>query len=225
MSQLTTAVKRTIHSVLRDDVHTIKPAVITKVDYETCSVSAKPTTKTLWSDDKNIEFGEVYEVPILINQGGGARLTFPVKAGDLCWILFSDREFGNLLDTNGKIPVDSEDREAFGGYAIGALVGWHTRPTAKEILSDAVVLEYGDTIIKVYDDSLDISTANVSIQVNDNNINITSTENILVNGLTITPQGGIITAQGVNLDEFYQAYLIHTHTSSSPGSPTSPPLP
>jgi len=48
--------------------------------------------------------------------------------------------------------------------------------------------------------------------------------NIDANGCTITPDGNVITANGVNLDDFYQAYLAHVHGGVTPGgSSTAPP--
>lgn len=193
------SLEQMVFSILRDNVSTIKPAVITKVDYDNCTANAKPLTKTLWRDDIQTELDPVQDVPLLMLSGGNARITVPIKKGDNCYIIYSDRNISNLLDSRGNLPVDCEDRRPFGNYPIGILCGWFTTPNAKEFDKENIVIENGTSQIIIKEDVVE------------------------VNGCTITEDGNVITKKGVNLDEFYQEYSQHTHTDSMGGS-TSPPI-
>ncbi len=140
-----------------------------------CYLNAQPTTKTQRSDDLQVEFLEAQEVPIVIMGGnsGSARITFPVKKGDTVLLLYSDREYGGLLDTDGTSPVDTEERTPFGMYPIAALCGYFTRPAAKSISSDNVEIYNGSTQITVQPSGqvvIDASEAvtNCNLQVNGN---------------------------------------------------------
>lgn len=47
--------------------------------------------------------------PVQFPSGGGARLTFPVAAGDSCLVLFNDRDFDNWF-TTGNIAAPNTSR-------------------------------------------------------------------------------------------------------------------
>ncbi len=119
------------------------------MNYQECHLNAIPLTKTKRQDDLQVEFLEAQEVPIIVMSGnaGSARITTPIVAGDTCLLLYSDREFGNLLSSDGSAAVDTNDRLPFGNYPIGALCGFFTRPNAVEISKENVEIHNGGTSI------------------------------------------------------------------------------
>ena len=46
--------------------------------------------------------------------------------------------------------------------------------------------------------------------------------NIVMNGAKVTPEGRMITANGVDLDSFYQEYKAHTHSCPHGGRTSTP---
>lgn len=49
------------------------------------------------------------QCPVVVMQGGGAYLTFPIKPGDTCLVLFNDRELTTWLNT-GQITYPQNQR-------------------------------------------------------------------------------------------------------------------
>lgn len=194
------AIELVVFSLLKNNVHTIKPAVIDSVDYDECYVSATPLTKSKRKDDLQIEFPQAMEVPIIILGGnaGEATVTVPVKAGDNCLILYSDREFSNLLDTDGSTAVDTEEYKPFGYYPIAALCGFFTRPNAKGISSENVEINNGTTNIVIAPSgevtiNASAATTNCNLTVNGS---ITATDTI-TSGSTITSGADVVATTNV----------------------------
>lgn len=81
---------------------------------------------------KNTEPDEVRSYPILVKcpvvimNGGGSALTFPIVPGDKCVILFNDRDM-DLWVTSGQINVPNTNRMHDLSDGI-ALVGIYTQP-------------------------------------------------------------------------------------------------
>lgn len=72
------------------------------------------------------------DVPVFINYGGPGYLTFPIAAGDVCLVLFNDRDFdqfwatGNVQDPNSPRMHDLSDGLAIVGFrtAVNPLTGY-----------------------------------------------------------------------------------------------------
>jgi hypothetical protein len=212
------AVEMLVFSVLKNNVSTIKPAVIDEVDYDECHLTATPLTKTKRQDDVQIEFSQVEEVPIVVMSAnaGSARVTLPVKAGDDCLILYSDREFSNLLDTDGSTPVDSEEYKPFGQYPIAALCGFFTRPNAKALDSDNIEIHNGTTNITIAPSgavtiNASSATTNCDLQVNGS---ITASDSI-TSGSTITSGSDIVATTDITASGSVSGATVSATTSMS----------
>lgn len=145
---------RAMELFFRDSIRrlaTIKPAIVQAVEGN--RVRVKPLTKTLYKDGTQIECPELFDVPLMIYSAkkGSARITVPVSRGDLVVVLFSDRDYGNLLNENitAANPQDGDDLWCMGLYPIMALPCFFTLPQEKDISSDNIVIENGSTSITV----------------------------------------------------------------------------
>lgn len=90
------------------------------------------------------------DVPVFIPAGGSGYLTFPVAAGDLCLVLFNDRDQDALWDSgNVQAPNSGRMHDLSDGLAI---VGFRTKaaPLAGYDAARAV-LALGSTKIKLGD--------------------------------------------------------------------------
>lgn len=71
------------------------PCIIEKVDFKKMTVEAQPTIRGLNIDKCGARQSEdlplLVDVPIHYPQGGGFTLTFPIKKGDECLVVFSSR--------------------------------------------------------------------------------------------------------------------------------------
>lgn len=65
------------------------------------------------------------DVPLFIPAGGAGFLTFPVAAGDVCLVLFNDRDFDSFWATgNATLPNSSRLHDLSDGLAI---IGFRTK--------------------------------------------------------------------------------------------------
>lgn len=88
------------------------------------------------------------DVPIFIPSGGAGFLTFPVAAGDLCLVLFNDRDMDTLWATGGvAVPNSGRMHDLSDGLAI---IGFRTgaNPLAGYDVAK-VVLALGTTNLKL----------------------------------------------------------------------------
>ena len=92
--------RNSVLGVLKQNLHFIKPASVVSVNYKDNSVEVKPLTTTRWKDGLIAETPIMKDVPLIVNYGnqGSAAITVPVKRGDTGLLLFSDRNYGGLLD-------------------------------------------------------------------------------------------------------------------------------
>ena len=132
-------------------IHTIKPAIVTKVDLNKNTLSAKILTSTLYKDGDTSNFPDVMDVPFMILSGqkGLARITVPIAAGDNVVILFSDRDLAGLMSSGGSSVQKPTQIKTQGYYPVLALPSFFTASNAKTIEPDKIVIENGVTSIKV----------------------------------------------------------------------------
>ena len=132
-------------------VHTIKPAVVKSVDLEKNKLSARILTATKYQDGHIQNFTDVEDVPffILAGDAGNARITIPPSVGDNVVILFSDRDYGSLLESDGQSTQNPSEIKTHEFYPLIALPDFFTSSTAKKIEADKIVIENGVTSIKI----------------------------------------------------------------------------
>lgn len=132
-------------------VHTIKPAVVTSVDLQKNKLSAKILTATKYQDGTIHKFSDVEDVPffILAGNAGTARITIPPTEGDNVIILFSDRDYNQLLTSDGQDVSEPTEIRTHEFYPILALPDFFTDSTAKQIEEGKIVIENGVSSIKL----------------------------------------------------------------------------
>lgn len=95
-----------------------------------------------------INYPLLQDVPVIVMSGGGANLTFPIKQGDQCVILFNDRSIDNWFQSGQVGPVSVS---RFHSFADGlALVGLNSLNTLIQNYDPSrAVLRYGQTRVGV----------------------------------------------------------------------------
>jgi hypothetical protein len=140
-----TVLRRAIARALRE-ASTAEPAIVESVDHATCTVDVQPLLMRV----RQTESGErevtrapmVVGVPVLFAGGGGSRLTFPVKRGDVCLLLVATRSIARWNAIGGE--VDPEDNRAHHISDSIALCGLTDSAHAKPFHATATVLEGND---------------------------------------------------------------------------------
>lgn len=198
---------------LRNNMHTNIRARVVAVDYGTPSVDVQPMAFTEFESGTTDRYPTIYDVPVLLPSGAGgkARLTMPIKPGDIVGLSFSER--------NENDNTDQNTHQLFAGWAVTQIF---TEGNSKPIDPDNVVLENdkGSIVLKPSGDmsinnpkvSAEISAdGNIKFSNGDGNFSMDASGTITANGAKITPDGKIITAKGIDLDDFYDRYINHTH--------------
>lgn len=106
------------------------PGIIQSFDPETATCVVQPAIMGTKTDEAGNEqsapLALLADVPVHFQCGGGVTLTFPIKAGDECLIIFSDRCIDFWWQSGGvQEPVDSRQHNLSDAIAI---VGLRSEP-------------------------------------------------------------------------------------------------
>lgn len=211
---------------VRNGVHTNIRGKVVAVNHAIPSVDVQPMAFTEYDNGIVDRYPTIFDVPLHMPSGnkGKARLSMPIKPGDIVGLSFSERNENNNLDKT--------THQMFPGWAVTEIF---TSGNAKPIDPDNVVLE-NDKASSTLKPNGDMSMKNPAVTVEalaDGNVKISNGPGnwsmdpsgmVTVNGTRITPEGRVITAKGVDLDDFFEKYSKHIHggVENGPGS-TQPP--
>lgn len=228
------AYKAHIDAALKD-LHTSMPGVVQSYDPATQTASVQPALKRLFSEKGAVALPVCVDVPVSFPGGGDFYLTFPVKAGDDCILIFSERCI-DFWHANGGVQLPAEYRlhdlsDAF------AIVGVNSQPRKlSNVQTDGAELRTRDrsTYIKLTNGTIyikgDIVHQGNNTQTGNLSRTGTSTQTgqatvqggMAVSGGTgvtmsgnLTHSGGTITSNGKNVGS--------THTHNETGTVTQGP--
>lgn len=141
------ATPKQLHSIIQDkidasrhDLYTGLPAKIVFYDANTQSCTAQPLLQT-----GELPMPPVYQVPVIFPAGGGAVLSFPVKAGDRCWLAYSMYPIADLVSGNGDTASDNPMARPHDMNECVAYVGMGTRQKNYQPDPSLVMLRFGQT--------------------------------------------------------------------------------
>lgn len=228
---------------MRNNVHTNIRGKVVGVNYKGPTIDVQPMAYTEFPNGVVDRYPIIYDVPVHLPSGAGgkARLTMPIKAGDFVGLSFSERNEGDNNDQN--------THQLFAGWAVTQIF---TDGNSKAIDPENVVLENdkailtqrpnGDTLIEnpgvdvqyLADGNVKIDNGSGSLTISPSgeiggkngagSFKLDSSGALLCNGAKITPTGRIITSEGVDLDDFYNWVISHTHGGVERGDGnTNPP--
>lgn len=205
------------------DFHTGLRARVVSVDYSIPSASVQPIAQTDFDDDDVERYPLIYDVPIQMVSAneGKARLTVPIKPGDIVGLQFSERNENN-----------NDDQQTHGLFPGWAITSVHSDGNPMPINPDNVELWNDKVHIKMTPSGdFELQTPGGTLRCDRNgefSFNNSAASimagvdgNVRINGATIDPSGRIITAAGVDLDSFYAEFKGHIH--SCPDGETSGP--
>lgn len=148
---------------------------------QTCQVSINYLKTFLQVDDTGNtsittqSYPLVVGCPCIVLGGGNGRLTFPIKAGDECLLLFNDRDMDNWFSGSNNSAPATTRLHSFSDAI--ALVGLRSLP---HVIADydaaACTFQNGSNYVKVYENK-------VQIQGGDNT-------NVVIQDGTITAKAG-----------------------------------
>jgi len=163
---------------------------------------------------ETVNYPLLVDCPLMVMQGGGAFLEFPVKKGDYCIVLFNDRNIDTWWDTaNIKEPLTKRKHSLSDGFA---LVGINPKTSTLGLSGDKVGLKAVGYDIEITTDkniifdngednavrynSLNTGLTSQDASINEELTKLTTTINAMVTafsslGITIPPytQGSVST--------------------------------
>ena len=87
------------------------------------------------TSDQYVQYPLLVVVPVVVLQGGGAFISFPIVSGDSCILLFNDREIDTWLTYNPSTPNPPQSDRTHDLNDAIALVGIRSIPNALQNIS------------------------------------------------------------------------------------------
>lgn len=211
------------------NIHTQIACKVVAVHHKKGSVDVQPLIKTMWQPASFLSSGSegvfpvIFQVPVKHDsaQRGKAGLRLPVSIGDIGVLQFSERNSELYLESDGENIVDSGTVTTHSMDGVPQVLCYSgeifTEAKPFEIPEDELILEYGSSKITLKVDSAHVTVASGA------NVNLNLDGSVTINGATITPEGDVITANGISLDTLNQQFQDHTHTTIAIGSENSTP--
>ncbi len=239
IATLASVVKKGFEEGIKD-LHTSLPGIIQTFDPATQLASIQPAIKRIFiarESEEDIlipsDLPLLINVPIIYPRGGGFSLTFPVKQGDECLLVFCERsidnwhQFGGVKDPIARRFHSLSDAVAYVGLSslVNKVPNYNANDT--ELKSDN-----GNVIFTIREDGTSTLKSTVSVTID--TPETTMTGNLTVNGNTkidgTLEVDGKVTAND-DLEVALASILSATVTSNSKdisdthshaGSPTAP---
>ncbi|ECC2476527.1 hypothetical protein FOK40_08500 [Salmonella enterica] len=184
------------------------PGIVQSFDPDTVTAVVQPAIKGYEPDSNGVNQSTVLpllvDVPVVFPRGGGCTLTFPVKAGDECLVIFADRCIDFWWQNGGvQEPVDDRVHDLSDAFCI---VGPQSQAQKiSGISTSAVELRSDDGGTKL---SLNPSSGVIAG---------TAPGGFNLNGLKILPDGRLQLVDGSIVDK-------HTHGGVESGGSNTKPL-
>lgn len=116
-------------------VHTMLPATIESFDKDTQRAKVAIAYTMRRVDGTNLKYPALLEVPVQFPRWGGMAITFPVKPGDECAVLFSERAMDRFkeLGAGDQPPHEARFFDLADGFA---LMGLFSKPNKLDGVSE-----------------------------------------------------------------------------------------
>jgi hypothetical protein len=219
------------------DLHTCLPGIIASFDPDTQTASVQPAIKRIFTEQGAVNLPLCVDVPVAFPGGGDFFLTFPVKPGDECILLFSERAIDNWHVSGGtQTPAEYRLHDLSDGIAIVGLNSQPHKLAALQMTGAELRTRSRSTYIRLEDGTIFIK-GNI---VHEGNVQ--QTGNMIRTGTStttgkITGQGGMAISGGSGTT--FSGNVDHTsgsitslgkkidgsHTHNETGTVTNPPNP
>lgn len=173
---------------------------------------------------ETLEYPLLVDCPCVILSGGSARITFPIKAGDSCLVLFADRDIDIWYAESKAMPPRTSRRHSFSDAFI--LIGARNKKNKiEDYYSGGIELKQGENVsVKFSDTGITITDGTAEISLESGKITAKSgSSSMEISGGGITIAGnvsitGTIKANGTDIGN------LHKHSGVAPGGGTTGPV-
>lgn len=155
------------------DVHTALPAIVISFDAEERTIKAQPTIQRTFSDGQGLS-GDMnlppcVDVPVVFPMGGGYELTFPVKEGDECLLIFAERCIDGWFDSGEPTPpADFRQHDLSDAFAI---VGVRSLANKQPVWTGGVELHGNGNHVRIDDSSVELGAGGATLKLTASGLN------------------------------------------------------
>jgi len=171
------------------------PCKITAINPERTKVSVQPMIMIISRDASQIKRSEIKGIHVNTFGAGDTLISFPIKVGDLGWIEASDRDIGLFLQSFGNSAPPSKRMHSFSDARF-----------IPDIMHNFAIAEEDSAALTIQN-----RDGTTKIALDQNEIRITSSGVVKINGGTVDESGNFITSGGISLDNH-----THPYTWSDP---------
>lgn len=161
-------------------MHTCMPGRIVSYDAGDQRAEVRPLLGRALNDGSQESLPILNDVPVVFPRSGGAWMTFPVKPGDGCLLIFSERSLDEWKGSSDE--VFPEDSRAFDLSDAVAIMGLNPFG-AGETGGDDVVISYGASRVTISDGEIRLAAPSVRIEASTTTI---VAETTVQGNLTVT---------------------------------------
>ena len=176
-----------------ENIHVSMIGKIESYNPQTNRASITPVGTMTCPDWQELPFPTIHNVPIQYPCGNGGKsgVTFPVKQGDTCIIVFADHQIENFL--SGEKSDDMRNHSMNDAYAIPTLFS-DSVPTLKSNPNDVCMFNDGSLIV--------LKSSSMTINLTDGTSVSIGGGDLVVNGISVVHHvHGGITRGGANTDQ------------------------
>ena len=129
------------------NVHTALPGTILSYDTGSNRASVQPFGAIKTKDARNISYPVIYNAPVQFpcGMGGRAGITFPIRPGDGCIVLFAEGQIDDYL--SGGDSADGRKHSLNDAIVIPGL--YNSGVTTESRYPDDVVLSHDDSFMRL----------------------------------------------------------------------------
>ena len=199
----------------QSQIHTNQPGIIVSFNPATHTASVQPSIKgRVQKQDGTVSYEAlpiIPDVPVSFPGGGGATLTFPIKAGDECWLSHSHRDISAWWQSGGiQQPFESRMHDLSDCVAhVGIRSARHALPGGSSNSSTQLRSDDGKTVIELTNGQI---------------VNIIAPMGMKITTPMLTVSGQIVAVGDVTGGPGNISLVHHTHKDSMNGA-TTPPIP
>jgi len=143
------AIQEAVDGALKD-LHTGMPGIIRSFDPVAQTAVVQPAIRRLWVDEGWKDLPQCIHVPVQFPRGGNFIMTFPVRAGDTCWLVFGERAIDNWWKVGGvQEPAEYRLHDLSDGVAF---LGVYPQPDkVANVATDALEIRTldGSTVMRI----------------------------------------------------------------------------
>lgn len=182
-----------LYNIISSMLRVSLPGIVQSFDSVACTCTVQPAIAGQGVDEKgqiqSAPLPLLTDVPVIFPRGGGCTITFPVKAGDECLVIFSDRCIDFWWQNGGvQEPVDPRQHDLSDAFAIVGPQSQAQKISGISTTSVQVRTDDGSSFIELMQGgnvniTTPLLTVNGNVQVNGT---VTSTGDQVAKGISQT---------------------------------------